>query len=217
MGSRASGFQNGTRSSSRESAGETSAGHGLDGREMFQNFQSGLASSFPGLEMSDKGGTGDVVRLPGGSSDGAHCWGGATLKRTLSAKLIKEDPRSGLWPGVLEPGWARYQVPRCQLLAGCQVGRRELLHRSSAPGWSTSVGVSVTVVVVVVTTVGRFPRSGNAGCTEQLRLAITREVLEDDALFSIQPWMAGSWSGLGPRSMAARREVTTGRTTHLVG
>jgi hypothetical protein len=45
MGRQASGFQNGTMSSSRGSAGETSAGHGLGGREMFQNFQSGFASS----------------------------------------------------------------------------------------------------------------------------------------------------------------------------
>jgi len=40
-----------------------------------------------------------------------RCWGEATVERTLSAKLMKEDPRSGKWTGV----WSLEQGARCQV------------------------------------------------------------------------------------------------------
>lgn len=222
-GQQESGFQNGTRGSSCESAGETSAGHGLVGREMFQNFQSGFALLLPDLKMSDRDGVRDEardeVRL---QEELRRCRGGATLQRTLSGQIDQEDPRSGNGLGFwsLEPG-ARCQVPDAGREAGGASGIIGQVR--SGPGLRTtcacanveaSVEVEVTVTVTV-TALRWFPSPGIAGCTGRVQLAVTRRMLEDGIGLSIWPQVVGGWSRWAPRSMAAR-EVTAGRASGWV-
>jgi hypothetical protein len=172
--------------------------------------------------MSDWDGARDVVRDEVRLQEGAQTvlrWSDG--REDPVGQIDERGPEIWKMDWGLEPG-AKVPGARCQLLAGYQVGRRGLLGRSSAC-WSTrgeGEGVGVGVTVMTATLPRWIPSFGNAGCTGQVRLAITRLMLEDGMGLGSRSshGMVGGWSRGAPRSMGSKRSHDrAGRATHRVG
>lgn len=99
--------------------------------------------------MSDRDGARDEARDEVRLQERAQTVpGGATPQRTLSAKLMKEDPRSG--SGLGSGAWGQVPGARCWLDTG---GASGIIGQVGS--WSTTAFVCVSASVALTTTVPR--------------------------------------------------------------